>query len=258
MTTSGRGPGPAGALWALGLALLLAWRCPAAGPPLSAPPPLLNDAAAGQSLAAELRATKPAAATELRGQLRLRNRDGAQALSLVSRIVPGTNSWQAVYHAASTNWTEKLVVVRAAGSPNEYRHLRQDGPGEPPPLPPPATNIWQRFAGSDFCLADLGLDFLHWPKQVLVMNEMRKNRACHVLDSLPEAGAEYSRVRSWIDVENGGVLMAEAYGHNGRRIKEFEVRRLSKVGDQWQLQEIEMRRLPENSRTTIVFDTDAK
>jgi hypothetical protein len=232
----------------------------AATPGIVTAPPVLNDAVAGQALAADLRSARPAAPAEYRGLLKIRHSDGsATSLPLLSRVTVEDHSWQSLYQVRSNGWTETLAVRHRDSLPTEYRYAREEGtngPGIPTAL---CERIAQPFAGSDFSLADLGLEFYHWPTQVLVMNEMRKSRACHVLESRPAVPREYGRVVSWVDVESGGLLMAEAYDDHNRRVKEFEVKRFKKVGEQWQLQEIEMRQArggsrTNTSRTVIEFD----
>ena len=232
---------------------------PAAGAGLGTPAAPLNDAAAGGSLAAEVRNAHPKTEAEFRGWLKIRPKTGpTEQILVVSRITPETNGWRSTYIASRGGGTEILVVVHAPGQTNLYGHARLEAANAPTNDPPPCDRIWQPFAGSDFLLADLGLEHLHWPGQVLVQNEMRKNRACHVLESRPAVTNAYARVRSWIDVETGGVLMAEAFDETGRRVKEFEVRSFKKSGDQWQLQEMEIRDLKSRSRTTLEFEVPEK
>src|SRR5436190_1178348 len=40
------------------------------------------------------------------------------------------------------------------------------------------------FAGSDFWLCDLALEFLHWPEQKILKTELRKTLSCKVLESI--------------------------------------------------------------------------
>jgi hypothetical protein len=225
-------------------------------------PTQLNDAAAGAALAADLRNAKPVTASDFRGILKIRRRDGVLlTLPLASRIVPGDKSFLTSYQVTSNNWTETLLVQHTQGRSNEYWYGRSEaGRGETNP-PPRCAQIWQPFAGSDFCLADLGLEFFHWPTQILIMNEMRKSRACHVLESRPAVTNEYARVVSWVDTETGGLLMAEAYNARNQRLKEFEVKRFKIATEQ--LQEIEMRHFhggvrTNYSRTVLEFDVPEK
>jgi negative regulator of sigma E activity len=111
------------------------------------------------------------------------------------------------------------------------------------------------FAGSDFWLADLGLEFFHWPEQHLKKEEMRRSRLCKVLESVNQkSAAGYSRVVSWIDVETQGLLRAEAYDQNQRLLKEFSVGSFKKVKDRWELQDMEIRNVQTDSRTRLEFD----
>ena len=227
-----------------------------ASSPFTPQPPSLNDAVAGQELAAELRDARPSSNVTFRGVLKIRQHGRSTvSVPLVSKVITASGSWQSVYQAWLSDHTETLVVVHAAGQPNEYRYGRGTGTNcvaNPPPLP--HGRIWQPFAGSDFYLADLGLEFFHWPKQVLLKNEMRKSRACHVLESAPSVTNAYSRVVSWVDVETDGLLMADAYGPADERVKEFEVKSFKKVDDQWQLREMEIRNLKDRSRTILEFE----
>jgi len=59
------------------------------------------------------------------------------------------------------------------------------------------------FADSEFWVADLGLEFLHWPRQRLLKKEMRHSKSCEVLESVnpqPVPGGYRARV-SWIIIE---------------------------------------------------------
>jgi hypothetical protein len=123
-----------------------------------------------------------------------------------------------------------------------------------------ATNV---FAGSDFALVDLGLEFLHWPNQVLVTKEMKKSRGCYVLESRPAVTNLYSKVISWLDEETSdrgtpGLVLAHAYDANGKLLKEFEVREVKKVAGQWQVEEIELRNRQTKGSTRLRFDFNSK
>jgi len=115
------------------------------------------------------------------------------------------------------------------------------------------------FAGSDFWLADLGLEFFHWPEQKILKKEFRRNCSCAVLESTnPHPGTNgYSRVDSWIDEESGGIVMARAYDANGRLLKEFLPKEVKKVKGQWQVQSMEIDNVQTGSRTRLELDLKA-
>jgi hypothetical protein len=227
----------------------------AAGPG-SVPPPVLNDPVAGEALASSLRSTRPATNAEIAGLLKIRRRSAPeQSVPVISRILLGDHSWRTIYQATLSNRTEILEVLHFPGKPNDYFLIQNAGTEVAPshPVLLHHDQIWQPFAGSDFSLADLGQEFFHWPRQMLVTNEMRKSRACHVLESLPAVTNDYARVRIWVDVESNGLLMAEAYDAKNRRVKEFEVKSINKVGEQYQPGELEIRDLKNRSRTVMEF-----
>src|ERR1041385_7615442 len=232
------------------LGLFFAMALSAVAQPRTAPllPPLhepaearLSDAEAqraGQSLAAELRSLRPSQSAGFGGVLKIRDAQGRpRQVPFTSRITAGETSWTADYDTARTTnqAAEKLRIIHRGSQPNQYFYARAPADGlqsltsEQAAIP---------FAGSDFYLTDLGLDFFHWPQQRLVKKEMRKGRPCQVLSSQPSPGAgtnAYARVLSWIDTETGGLLLAEAYGPGDRLRKEFEVKSFKKVDGQWQL-----------------------
>ena len=113
------------------------------------------------------------------------------------------------------------------------------------------------FAGSDFWVADLGLEFLHWPHQRVLKNEMRHSKSCKVLESVnpqPVPGG-YARVVSWIMIESPhGIVHADAYDARGESLKRFDPKSLEKVQGEYQLEEMEMRNRKTGSQTVIKFN----
>ncbi|HXB60151.1 MAG TPA: outer membrane lipoprotein-sorting protein [Candidatus Acidoferrales bacterium] len=116
------------------------------------------------------------------------------------------------------------------------------------------------FADSDFWIADLGLEFFHWPEQKVIKHEERRTRECEVLESTnPDLSAGgYSHVDSWIDDESHGIVHAEAYDSKGKLLKVFDPKSFKKVNGQWELQDMEIRNVQTGSRTWIKFDLSAK
>ncbi|MGP8021051.1 MAG: outer membrane lipoprotein-sorting protein [Limisphaerales bacterium] len=112
------------------------------------------------------------------------------------------------------------------------------------------------FAGSDFWVEDLSLEFFHWPEQKILKHEMRRGRACQILESTNPSPSPngYSRVVSWIDNETLGIVQAEAYDAKGELLKEFYPKSFKKVNGQWELQEMEIRNDQTGSRTRLEFD----
>ena len=115
------------------------------------------------------------------------------------------------------------------------------------------------FAGSDFWIADLGLEFLHWPQQRVLRKQMRKGLSCDVLQSInPEPRPDgYSRVVSWIAInrpEDIVIVHAEAFDKQDKLLKEFDPKKVEKVNGVWQLEEMEIRNRQTATRTRIDFN----
>jgi len=156
-------------------------------------------------------------------------------------------------------------VIHTENRPNEYRLANFSRPAgdtnESITLHGPQAMI--PFAGSDFWLADLGLEFLHWPDQRLLKKELKRSQSCYVLESRhPEANGGYARVVSWMDIDSvrdagqAAIVLAEAYDAKGRLVKEFEPKGITKVHGQWQLEEMEIRNAKTGSRTSIKFNLE--
>lgn len=169
-------------------------------------------------------------------------------------------NWMAVYETPpGTNAPDgqRLTVTHAGVEPNQYTLSRLQtkdvvGCGGLPERASPMSP----FAGSDFWLADLGLEFLHWPAQKLLKKELKKGQSCAVLESKnPEPAINgYSRVVTWIDIDTGGIVQADAYDSKGKLLKEFELKEAEKVNGQWKVSELLMRNPQTGSRTTLKFN----
>ncbi len=226
----------------------------------------------GRKLAQQLCEAQPAENFTNTGVLQIR--DGAGKTSKIPikfETIVTTTNWSSIYelspHDRITNIYSyapiKLVVLHGSSNSNQYRLTFYFG-GDP-------NRRWTQdrsdivvtssFAG-DFGVADLGLEFFHWPEQKVLKHEMRRGRACKVLESTnpnlssnnPVPPIRYSRVVSWIDNESGGIVQAEAYDFKNKLLKEFAPKSFEKVNGQWELQEMEIRNVQTGSRTRLEFD----
>lgn len=216
----------------------------------------------GQALAAELRNAAPEENSEVRGVLKIRSRKRGVTndIPVICKVVAGKGFWETIYETAQTskNGSEKLIVRHFSDKPNDYFYARAAKPTDalPEPAKISASQANSSLAGSDFWLTDLGLDFLHWPQQRRIKGEMRLGQACHVLESVNPKAAGVRRVKSWIDKDTGGILIAEAYDGNDKQVKEFSLSGSSfkKVNGRWQLEKMEIRNLKTDSKTVLQFD----
>src|SRR6266516_3838113 len=182
---------------------------------------------AGLDLAQKVRSMAPHENSNATGVLKIRDRDGKTVEVPVScQVLAGGKTWQIIYEAKGAR-SEKLTILHAADRANDYLYAK--------PANATARKLTGKeaaipFVGSDFWLSDLGLEFLHWPKQRLVKTEMRSSRWCNVLESINPAPAsgDYARVLSWLDKESGGPIIAEGFNAANQRVKEFAIKGVSK------------------------------
>ncbi|HWN96515.1 MAG TPA: outer membrane lipoprotein-sorting protein [Methylomirabilota bacterium] len=225
-------------------------------PTFSAEPVKLGDPVEGQELARELRGTLPSQEVIFNGVLRISApRTEPREVPIQSKIVLSKESWSSVYTAKLPGGENETLTVRHfPDKPNEYELRRGEKAEQFSGAA--ATNS---FAGSDFKLLDLGLEFFHWPTQMLATREMRKGRGCDVLESRPAQTNPYSRVLSWIDQQSReqgqpGLLMAEAYDSRGQILKEFEIKGF-KDGQVSEM-EIRNRQTKTSTRLRFIFDKE--
>jgi hypothetical protein len=217
-----------------------------------------------RALVANLLGQKPAANTTNTGTLILTSRQSdKRQVQLRFDVVATATNWQNVYETISTNGLpagEKLTVIHTDNQPNEYV-LESTTPG--------ATNRTVKslagnaamipFAGSDFWLADLGLEFLHWPKQRLLKHhQMSHSTICDELESInpQSAPGAYVKVISYIAVESGGIVEAQAYDAKDNLLKQFVPKKFEKVNGQWQVKEVRMENPRERSKSLLHFDPE--
>ena len=218
-----------------------------------------------KALVAEMLALVPERSTTNVGSVQIRDaEDKEREFSVRFEVTVTPTNWTSSYEvlpSAGAPAPSRLDIIRAPGQPNRYELSESAAAG--------ATNaahvrrvlsraeIMAPFAGSDFWISDLGLEFLHWPDQRLRQkNVIRHSKACHVLVSSnpkPEPGG-YSRVESWVIIDGPpGIVHADAYNANGERLKSFDPKSFNRA--KGELEEMEMRNSKTGSRTVIRFNS---
>jgi hypothetical protein len=216
-----------------------------------------------RALVAAMLAQQPDQNTTNTGSVKIRDAAGkTREMPVRFEIYLTPSNWVSAYEilpSAGEPGGLKLIVARSGRQPNCYQLLDPTPAGATNAVPRKLTpeQIMAPFAGSDFWVADLGLEFLHWPKQRLLKKELRRSTACNVLESLnpvPVPGG-YSRVVSWIMRESPhGIIHADAYDPQGEVLKRFDPKNLEKVQGEYQLEEMEMRNRKTGSQTIIKFN----
>jgi hypothetical protein len=234
----------------------------------SEPTNTLSDAEIqGRQLAQQLLEQRPATNLNQNGILKIRDKQGTATSIFASfETIVTADDWQTIYEAKPTiNGVPhtRLKIIHKNGKSNRYSLMEDDEHGLVNIRPLFSINLDGNqtmipFAKSDFWIADLGLEFFHWPAQKVLPKptNLVRGREYTLLESTnPNPSTNgYSRVLSWIDKETGGPLQAEAYDANGRLLKEFAPKSFKKVNGQWELQEMEIRNVQTGSRTRLEFD----
>ena len=219
-------------------------------------PPVPTDVAGqkamGAVLAESLRGIRLVNQDEIKGNLRIRKPRGKR------ENVPVTFRAKADGVAqVETFETAKgtLQIRKTPNKPNEYFFIA------------PKAQEWKKmegaalnqvFAGSDFTLGDLGLEFLQWPNQQVIGRESRLRETCNILLSKPGKvlPGGYSQVKCWVEIHNRALLCVEAY-RGTKRVKLFQAKSFKKLEGEWQLRELELRNDVTDARTQIQFDLRA-
>jgi len=231
---------------ALTLLLLAAVTAPAADAP--------DADLAGQQLAQRLLDQRPTENYTNTGVLHLHPAHGPRAdIPLRCEIKVTATNWSMIYEAA-VGTGEGVVITHADARPNQYQYHAQNGKT----VTLAGDQLMTPLAGSDFWIADLGQEFLHWPQQKLLKKEVKRSQGCSVLESTnPHPSTNgYARVVSWIDTENQGFVQAFAYDADGQLLKEFYPKDVKKINGQWQVGMMEMDNDQTGSRTRLEFNLD--
>jgi hypothetical protein len=209
----------------------------------------------GKALVQEILTTFPEEDSQILGLMKIRGPDG-RIKEVPTRMTVRTVSggWDDIYETqpANGNPGEVFIVKHRGTNANEYLFGTYKTVDEKPELKPRTEEeLYRPLAGSDFYLMDLALGFLHWPSQKIVKKEMRKCRSCRVVESAnpnPKPGT-YSRVLTWIDFETNGIILAEAYDHDGELLKEFSIQKFDRK--EKRLREMQIRNDQTDSRTRL-------
>jgi hypothetical protein len=203
------------------------------------PPPLdpVQAEKEARALVVEMLSQKPAGTNT--GLLKIINANNEQRqVPMRFEIWSTPNSSTSIYEAKDPGPPRrdtKLTVMRSDGQPNKYL-LGENGEAAKTLT---GNETMVPFAGSDFYIADLGLEFLQWPKQRLLKKEMRRSAFARCSKAPnPNRPPAYSRVVCWVEQESPhGIVHAVCLRCQGKVVKRFDPKEFEKVQGEYQLQE---------------------
>ncbi len=216
-------------------------------------PPVPKDVAGqkamGAALAQQLRGMRLVNHEEIKGNLRIRRPKGKREnVPVIFRAKADGAAQVEVFETAKGT----LQIRKSPGKPSEYLFTAPDAKAGKKMV---GDDLNQIFAGSDFTLGDLGLEFLQWPNQQVIGRASRLRETCNVLLSAPLKASPggYTHVKCWVEIHNRALLCVEAY-RGQQRVKLFQAKSFKKLEGEWQLRELELRNDVTDARTQIQFD----
>ncbi len=223
---------------------------------------LSNAEIQGRALVQKILQQWPAENSTNTGTLQIKGQNGKRSRLPLTCIVTvnDPDSWSTRYVArTSSNTTDVLIVTHGLTGPNSYT-LYSGGDETTNLLAGTNTpeRLNQSFAGSDFSVGDLGLEFFHWPRQKVLKKEVHRSCGCTVLEStnLNPSTNGYSRVVSWIDSDSLGIVEAYAYDSRGKELKDFYPKDLKKVNGHYEVQTMIIENVQTDTRTRLEFDLE--
>jgi len=237
----------------------------------------------GRKLALQILEQRPSENFTNTGVLKIQGAGrGSLEIPIQFSVILTPTSWRSIYEAQFTNGVETLEITHPLQQQaklegdipdfhgggkifmpdlsNQLIGVLKNHTHSFPTASRSNTETWitsaQSFANSDFSVFDLGLEFFHWPQQRILKKEFHRQCACMVLESTNPAPVTngYSRVVSWIDEDTLGIVEANAYDVNGKKLKDFYPKDFKKVNGQWQVQSLVMENLQTGSRSRLEFD----
>ena len=220
----------------------------------------------GQALAKELRSVQLGIPGPINATFKIRKRDGTRVERHVKKHTQKfENGWRDLFQISKDSHSESewLWIDHPVGaSPNYKIAVSRQLPTDPDAFQNLDSEQAMAPVGeSDFWMADLGLDFLHWPDQRIFESKItrRKGVGCKLLESSrPTRSLKgYYKVRSWISIEHGEIIYAEAFDINESKIKTFEIAGVEKVEGMWYLKGLKIRNIRDKSMSVLEFDNQA-
>lgn len=185
--------------------------------------------------------------------------DVTRSVSVRFSIVVTPTNYLTVYEiTGGADAGATLSIAHTQGVPNQYS-FKPSASATLRTLT--GDELMTPFAGSDFWVVDLGLEFLYWPEQRVTKKQMRKNLFCDVLESVTARPAPkgYSKVVSWVAANRPDdivIIHADAYDAKGKLLKQFDPKKVRKVNGAWELAKMEIRNRQTGSSTTIDFELE--
>ncbi|MGB8170642.1 MAG: outer membrane lipoprotein-sorting protein [Chthoniobacteraceae bacterium] len=109
-----------------------------------------------------------------------------------------------------------------------------------------AASFDKKVRDTDISYEDLSMRFLYWSNATVEGDETMLMNSCWIVRVEPpsRSSSQYSKVKLWITKNNGALMQAEAYGHDGKLARRFKVVSGQSLGDGlWMLKQMRIEQM---------------
>lgn len=116
----------------------------------------------------------------------------------------------------------------------------------------PMSLYGERVRNTDINYEDLSMRFLYWPGAKIVGEDSFSLQKCwHVRVTNPDGRGPYSTVDVWVAKSSGAMMQMEAYDVQGRKVKQFLVRKGQKYQGAYILKQMRVESYDPTTRKVI-------
>lgn len=171
----------------------------------------------------------------------------AQQQSLTGKVRSGWKSvpFKLTMSGNTVRWEfsnpSEALQLRLGEKDAQFEEIGKDGPQKIK-----SARFDQKVRDTDISYEDLSMRFLYWSNATVEGDETMLMNSCWVVRVEPPAkdSSQYSKVKLWITKNNGALMQAEAYGHDGKLARRFKVVSGQSLGDGlWMLKQMRIERM---------------
>lgn len=224
--------------------------------------PMIDESASpevqGQQLATIIRSQVPIENYQTQGTLTVRSAKGQRQEYKISSLVYASPShtWTNIFQIADLKGVIKseYLIVRHPEKENVYFRTISKVDTQGQTLIERLKDPFIPIGNSDFMMGDMGFEFLFWPKQVVVRQQIRSGRTTYMLESSQVNPEVYSKIICWVDKKTLGPMRAEAYDKKGELIKIFTVGGIKEINGEKVISRFDMENLQSRFFSRIEFN----
>lgn len=211
----------------------------------------------GQELASAILSQVPTANYQTQGMLTIRSPRGNRQKLKISSLVYASPShtWTNIFQIADLKGTikEEFLIVRNPQKKNVYYRTFGKVDTQGRTLIQRIGDPFIPIGNSDFMMGDMGFQFLFWPSQEVIREQLRSGRKTYLLESKEPDPKVYSKILTWVDKKTLGPMRAEAFDLTGKRIKIFSVGGIKEINGQKVVSRFDMENLQTGYFSRIEF-----